>query len=72
MGIPIISLSFFSNIDVFESFVMDKNLVIIFIATFFSAYFTIFMFIKIINKISFTPFVIYRVIVGMIILAYVY
>ena len=72
MGIPIICLSFFSNIKDFESFIFDSNLAIIFITTFFAAYFTILIFIKIIDKISFTPFVIYRVVIGIVILAYVY
>ncbi len=71
MGIPIIALSFFSNIKDFENFTVDKNLTIIFITTFFAAYITVFLFIKFINKISFTPFVIYRIIIGIFLLAYV-
>ena len=70
MGIPIICLSFFSNIKEFENFIVDKNLSLIFITTFFAAYFTISMFIKVINKIGFTPFVIYRVLLGIILLMY--
>ena len=70
MGIPIICLSFFSNIKEFENFIVDKNLYLIFITTFFAAYFTISMFIKMINKIGFTPFVIYRVLFGIILLMY--
>ena len=70
MGIPIICLSFFSNIKEFENFIVDKNLSLIFITTFFAAYFTISMFIKMINKIGFTPFVIYRVLFGIILLMY--
>ncbi len=70
MGIPIICLSFFSNIKEFENFIVDKNLSIIFITTFFAAYFTISLFIKVINKIGFTPFVIYRVLLGLILLIY--
>ena len=70
MGIPIICLSFFSNIKEFENFIVDKNLSLIFITTFFSAYFTISMFIKVINKIGFTPFVVYRILLGLIILIY--
>ena len=70
MGIPIICLSFFSNIKEFENFIVDKNLSLIFITTFFAAYFTISMFIKVINKIGFTPFVIYRVLLGLILLIY--
>jgi len=61
-------LSFFSNIKEFENFIVDKNLSLIFITTFFAAYFTISMFIKVINKIGFTPFVIYRVLLGFILL----
>ena len=72
MGIPIIGLSFFSNFKNFENFIIDKNLTIIFITTFFTAYITIFLFIKIINRIGFTPFVIYRILIGIILLAYVY
>ena len=72
MGIPIICLSFFSNIKEFENFIVDKNLSLIFITTFFAAYFTISMFIKMINKIGFTPFVIYRILIGVVLLAYVY
>ena len=70
MGIPIICLSFFSNIREFENFILDKNLSLIFITTFFAAYFTIFVFIKFINKIGFTPFVIYRILLGLILLIY--
>jgi len=70
MGIPIICLSFFSNIKEFENFIVDKNLFLIFITTFFAAYFTITVFIKVINKIGFTPFVIYRILLGLILLFY--
>jgi len=70
MGIPIICLSFFSNIKEFDNFIVDKNLFLIFITTFFAAYFTISVFIKAINKIGFTPFVIYRVLLGLILLFY--
>ena len=66
MGIPIICLSFFSNIKEFDNFIVDKNLFLIFITTFFAAYFTISVFIKAINKIGFTPFVIYRILLGLI------
>tara|TARA_B100000963_G_scaffold105035_1_gene90984 strand:+ start:1261 stop:2016 length:756 start_codon:yes stop_codon:yes gene_type:complete len=72
MGIPIIGISFISNIRDFESFILDKNLTIIFITTFLSAYVTIFLFLKVINKIGFTPFVIYRILMGIVLLAYVY
>ena len=70
MGIPIICLSFFSNIKEFDKFILDKNLSIIFITTFFAAYFTISIFIKLINKIGFIPFVIYRILLGLILLFY--
>ena len=70
MGIPIICLSFFSNIKEFENFIVDKNLSLIFINTFFAAYFTITVFIKVINKIGFTPFVVYRILLGLILLIY--
>ena len=72
MGIPIICLSFFSNIKEFDNFILDKNLSLIFITTFFAAYFTISVFIKVINKIGFTPFVVYRILLGIVLLAYVY
>ena len=71
MGIPIIGLSFFSNIKDFDNFMIDKNLLIVFITTFIVAYITIFVFIKFINKVGFTPFVIYRIIVGIFLLAYI-
>ncbi len=70
MGIPIICLSFFSNIKEFDNFIVDRNLYLIFITTFFAAYFTISVFIKVINKIGFTPFVIYRILLGLILLIY--
>ena len=70
MSIPIICLSFFSNIKEFDNFILDKNLSLIFITTFFAAYFTISLFIKVINKIGFTPFVIYRILLGLILLIY--
>ncbi len=72
MGVPIIGLSFFSNFKNFENFILDKNLTIIFITTFFTAYITIFLFIKIINRIGFTPFVIYRILIGIVLLSYAY
>ena len=72
MGIPIIGLSFFSNINDFDSFILDRNILIIFITTFFTAYITIFLFIKVIDKIGFTPFVMYRILLGAVLLAYVY
>ena len=72
MGIPLICLSFFSNIKDFDNFILDKDLYLIFITAFFAAYFTISIFIKVINNIGFTPFVIYRILIGIFLLAYVY
>ena len=71
MGIPIIGLSFFSNINDFDNLIIDKHLITIFITTFFAAYFTISIFINVINKIGFTPFVVYRILMGLVLLAYV-
>jgi len=71
MGIPIIGLSFFSNINDFDNLIIDKHLINIFISTFFAAYFTISIFINVINKIGFTPFVVYRILMGLVLLAYV-
>ncbi len=71
MGIPLICLSFFSNIKEFDNFIVDKNLSLIFITTFFAAYFTVSLFIKVINKIGFTPFVIYRILLGLFLLTYI-
>tara|TARA_B100000965_G_scaffold36294_1_gene26769 strand:+ start:211 stop:966 length:756 start_codon:yes stop_codon:yes gene_type:complete len=72
LGIPIISLSFLSNIRNFENIFLDINLIIIFFVTFLAAYLTLFLFINFINKIGFTPFVIYRICLGIIILGYFY
>ena len=70
LGIPIIALSFLSNIKDFKIIYLDFNLLIIFIITFFSAYLTLILFIRFINKISFTPFVVYRILLGLIILIF--
>ena len=72
MGIPIIGLSFFSNIKDLDNFFIDRSLVVIFVTSFFTAYITIFLFIKVINNIGFTPFVIYRILIGIALLAYAY
>ena len=72
MGIPIIGLSFFSNISDFESVIIDKGLFIVFFSSFFAAYITISIFINFINKIGFTPFVVYRIFIGIVLLIYVY
>ena len=70
LGLPIIALSFLSNFVSLEKIVFSLNLVIIFIATFFAAYLTLVYFIKFINKIGFTPFVVYRIILGIFILIF--
>ena len=72
MGIPIIGLSFFSNISDFESVIIDKGLFIVFFSSFFAAYITISIFISFINKIGFMPFIVYRIFMGIVLLIYVY
>ena len=69
LGIPIITISFLSNFKDLKNMFIDINLVMIFIVTFISAYITLNLFINFINKISFTPFVIYRILLGLIILS---
>ena len=69
LGIPIIIISFLSNFRDLENLVIDINLLIIFLVTFVTAYVTLNLFINFINKISFTPFVIYRILLGLIILS---
>ena len=69
LGMPIIAISFLSNFKDLKNMFIDINLVIIFIVTFISAYITLNLFINFINKISFTPFVIYRILLGLIILS---
>ena len=69
LGIPIITISFLSNFKDLKDMFININLVIIFIVTFISAYITLNLFINFINKISFTPFVIYRILLGLIILS---
>lgn len=68
LGIPIILLSFISNIRNLEKITYDLNLLMIFFITFVTAYLTLIFFINFINKIGFKPFVIYRIILGLIIL----
>ena len=68
LGIPIILLSFSSNLRNLESVSLDYNLLIIFFVTFITAYLTLIFFINFINKIGFKPFVIYRIILGVLIL----
>ena len=69
LGIPIIAISFLSNFKYLNHIVIDINLIIIFLVTFISSYVTLVLFINFINKISFTPFVIYRILLGLIILS---
>lgn len=68
LGIPIILISFLSNIRDIDVIQFDFNLLIIFIFTFIFAYLTLKLFITYINDIGFKPFVIYRLIFGLIIL----
>jgi len=68
LGIPIILISFLSNIIDIDVIQFDFNLLIIFIFTFIFAYLTLKLFITYINDIGFKPFVIYRLIFGLIIL----
>ena len=68
LGIPIILLSFISNLRNLEIISLDYNLLIIFFVTFITAYLTLIFFINFINKIGFKPFVIYRIILGVLIL----
>jgi len=68
LGIPIIVISFLSNLRHLKSMIVDINLIIIFFVTFVSAYITLNLFINYINKMSFTPFVVYRILLGLFIL----
>ena len=68
LGMPIILISFLSNIRDVDVIQFDFNLLIIFIFTFIFAYLTLKLFIIYINDIGFKPFVIYRLIFGLIIL----
>ena len=68
LGMPIIVISFLSNIYDIEVIQFDFNLFIIFILTFVFAYLTLKLFINYINKIGFKPFVIYRIVFGFLIL----
>ena len=67
-GMPIILISFLSNIADLEEIKFDFNLVIILVLTFVFAYLTLKLFINYINNIGFKPFVIYRLIFGLLIL----
>ena len=68
LGMPIVLISFLSNIRNIDVIQFDFNLLIIFIFTFIFAYLTLKLFITYINDIGFKPFVIYRLIFGLIIL----
>ena len=68
LGMPIILISFLSNIRDIDVIQFDFNLLIIFIFTFIFAYLSLKLFITYINDIGFKPFVIYRLIFGLIIL----
>ena len=68
LGMPIILISFLSNIRNIDVMQFDLNLIIIFVLTFIFAYLTLKLFINYINNIGFKPFVIYRLIFGLLIL----
>jgi len=70
MSFPIIILSFLSNIKDINTIEINLDLILIFVISFLSAYFTLFFFIKYINKIGFTPYIIYRIFLGLMILFY--
>ena len=65
LGIPIILISFLSNIIEIKDFYFDSNVLLIFFASFFFALITLIFFIKLINKISFKPFIVYRLFLGL-------
>jgi len=68
LGMPIILISFLSNLADLEEIKFDFNLLIILVVTFVFAYLTLKLFINFINNIGFKPFVIYRLIFGLLIL----
>jgi len=70
MSFPIILISFLSNAQDLNFISLDINLLIIFMITFISAYLTLLLFIKYINQIGFMPYVIYRILLGSILLIY--
>ncbi len=70
MSFPIIFISFLSNAKDLSIRSIDTSLLLIFIITFISAYITLFLFIKYINKIGFTPYIIYRILLGIVIIYY--
>ena len=68
LGMPIILISFLSNIRDVDVIQFDFNIIIIFVLTFVFAYLTLKLFIKYISNVGFKPFVIYRLIFGLLIL----
>ena len=68
LGLPIIGISFLGNITNINDFFIDGNVILIFFASFIFALLTLIYFIKLINNISFKPFIIYRLILGIILL----
>ena len=64
LGIPIILISFLSNIIEIKDFYFDSIILLIFFASFLFALITLIFFIKFINKISFKPFIVYRLFLG--------
>ena len=64
-----ISDFFLSNYKELIKFEFSLDLFLIFIICFFVAYITLKLFIKYINKIGFLPYIVYRIILGFIILA---
>ena len=68
LGLPIIGISFLSNLLEIKSLNLDFNIAIILIVTFVSAYLTLNLLIKFIEIIGFTPFVIYRILLGLILI----
>ena len=68
LGLPIILISFFSNILEMNEFYFDYNIVLIFFASLLFALVTLIFFIKLINKISFKPFIFYRLFLGVILI----
>ena len=68
LGLPIIGISFLSNLLEIKSLNFDFSIVIILLVTFISAYLTLNLLIKFIEIIGFTPFVIYRILLGVILI----
>ncbi len=70
MSFPIIFLSFLSNIKDINDIEVNYELFTIFFLSFISAYTTLVLFIKYIDKIGFTPYVVYRLFLGLLIIYY--